>query len=368
MENNNSPQDLHNASTEVNFDALSAPEGQYDPFVHGDGSSGAGAEGEEPIPGSTDDLINGLPNLDKDLSQQSQNNQDPNQNQSQQNENQQNQNAQPSGEYWMKPFEQLKAANPEWEIPQGINEENYLSYLQEILQPEIHPELVRMQQAIDAGLEFDKVIETYNSSKAVNQLTDRELMAQKFKNSYKDWTDDKVNEVLNKLEQSGLLEIEAGRHRQEINEQQSHALDNMRKNFEQERTQREAAIAQERSRQIDESLKYINNANEIYGLPISQAEKAEFGEYFAKLVTPDHTGMAPMFQALQSNETLVKVAAMLWKGDAKIKSALTSAKEAGKNSVLSKLDKTPDTVQRGGGPQDPTQIDFDALSAPERLI
>lgn len=379
-ENNFSSQDQNvNASLEVNFDALSAPEGSYDPFIHGngDGNGAEGGEQQERIPGSTDELINGLPNLDLQFNQENQNqNQNENQdnnlenqnNNNQQNQDQSNQNqSQSTDQYWMKPFEQLKAANPEWNIPEGINEENYLGYLQEIFKPEIHPEIAKMQKALDSGLEFEKVIESYSSNNDPLKLSDRDLMAKKFKDSYKDWSEEKVTETLNKLEQSGLLEIEASRYRNEVSENQKHSLDKMQKEFEKTRIAEEVKINEERSKQINDSLKFINNANDIYGLPISQAEKAEFGEYFAKLVTPDNTGIAPMFQMLQSNETLVKVAAMMWKGDAKIKAALSNAKEDGKNSVLDKLNPNPSTVSRNGGNQDPTQIDFDALSAPERL-
>jgi len=366
----------------VNFDALSAPEGSYDPFIHGDGAAKPEGSADGIPTGNYEETINGLPNLDpkpdananpagdQDLGDQQQNNQNQNQNQNQNTDLNQGKPA-TGEEYWMKPFEQLKTANPDWEIPQGINEENYLQYLQKIFEPEvqIHPEIAKMQEAIDKGVKFEDIVKEYKNIQDVNTLSDREVLASKFKESYKDWSDEKINEVLNKMENSGLIEIEAGRHRKEINEQQSQALDNMRKNVEQQSSHEIAKINEERSKQINDSLKYINNANDVYGLPISQSEKAEFSEYFAKLVTPDETGMAPMFQALQSNETLAKIAVMMWKGDDKIRAALTNAKEAGKNAVLGKLDPKPNNVQRnGGGGQDSMQIDFDALSAPERLM
>ena len=380
-ENNNQDQNQNNP-TEVNFDALSAPEGGYDPLIHGDGNNNSGSndENQESIPGSTEDLINGLPNLDKEFNQQQQqdNNQNQNQdqnqnnadnNQQQQNQDQQIQNQNQSGEqYWMKPFEELKKHNPDWNIPEGVTEENYLNVLQKVFEPEIHPELLKMQKALESGLEFDKVVEAYSpSNNDITKLSDRDLMNKKFKDSYKDWTEEKVNETLNKLEQSGLLEIEASRYRNEVTEKQTHSLDTITREHEQTRIANEAKVAEERTKQINESVKFIDNSNEVYGLPISQAEKAEFKTFFEKLVTPDQTGIAPMFQMLQSNETLVKLGMMMWKGDAKIRAALTNAKEAGKNAVLDKLNANPDNVNRSGGNQNSDQIDLDALSAPERL-
>ena len=52
-------------NTEVNLDALSAAEGSYDPFIHGDGGGEGGTidPGEEKIPGGSG-IPDGLPNLD----------------------------------------------------------------------------------------------------------------------------------------------------------------------------------------------------------------------------------------------------------------------------------------------------------------
>lgn len=371
----NAPQDQN---IEVNFDALSAPEGQYDPMVHGDGGAN-GAEGgsQDGIPGSSEDYISGLPNLDKEMGgNQSQNNNDFNQNLDNQNQNQnqnqdpnnQQQQQQASGDYWMKPFEQIKSKYPDFQIPEGLNEENYLETLQEVLQPQLHPEVAKIQKAINEGIDFNQAITHYNSMNDVASMSDRDLLQNNLKQTFKDWDESKINEVLNKMENSGTLEIEAGKLRNSIKEQQQTALDTMSKEAQAQREADLKQIGEQRTKAINESLEFINKADNVYGLPLSQAEKAEFGEYFSKLVTPDSTGTAPMFQMLQSNETLVKVAAMLWKGDAKIRAALTEAKESGKNAVLGKLDNKPQSVQRGGNAPDPMQVDFDALSAPERLM
>ena len=130
----------------------------------------------------------------------------------------------------------------------------------------------------------------------------------------------------------------------------------------------EAAITKtERDEQINIALDTLNGMDEVYGLPISKAEKAEFSDYFKTVVTPDESGVAPMFQMLQSNENLVKVAAMMWKGDDKVRSAITNAKENGKNAFKDKLEKDPKLGYNSGSPVDSTKIDLEALSAPERL-
>lgn len=383
--NNQGSQENQNQAPEVNMDALSAPEGQYDPFIHGDGSGSGSNDSGDNIPGGSG-IPEGLPNLDGNNGGSGSepnggnssadsnlngngNNPDPNANPLGEQQGNQNQGSS-AGDYWMKPFEQLKAANPEWEIPAGITEQNYLEILQNVFKPQtqLHPELQKMQQAIDAGVSYESLVEQFNQQSDVLKMNDRDLLADDMKRHYKDWTDEKVKEVLDKMENAGLLEIEAGKLRNAINHERTQMAENARLQTEYALKQQSEQINQERTKQISESLDIINKAENIYGLEFSQAEKQEFGQYFAKMVTPDETGMAPMMQALQSNDTLVKIAAMLWKGDDKVRAALTNAKESGKNSVLGKLDPNPHTPPRGGNQNDPTKIDYDALSAPERIM
>lgn len=381
-ENNQGNQGNQDPNLSVNMDALSAPEGGYDPFIHGNGSEGSNDSGDG-IPGGNG-IPDGLPNLDGDQggsgSEPNGGNSsaDPNLNGDGNNPNpnndpgqgQQGNQGSASGDYWMKPFEQLKAANPEWDIPDGINEQNYLEVLQGVLTPkiELHPEIQKLQEAINAGTSFESLVERFNQQTDSLKMDDRQLLENDYKRNYKDWSDDKVKEVLDKLDNAGMLEIEAGKLRNRINEERSQLAENARIQNEQAYKQQSEQISQERNKQISESLDIINKAENIYGLEFSQAEKQEFGQYFAKMVTPDETGMAPMMQALQSNDTLVKIAAMLFKGDEKIRAALTAAKESGKQAVLGKLDPSPQTPQKGGSQSDPTKIDYDALSAPERII
>ena len=63
--NNQENQGNQDPTLDVNLDALSAPEGGYDPFIHGEGSTG-----EDGIPGGSG-IQDALPNLDGDNSGES---------------------------------------------------------------------------------------------------------------------------------------------------------------------------------------------------------------------------------------------------------------------------------------------------------
>lgn len=368
MEENTEPIEGQNQGEQVNLDALSAPEGGYDPVLFPNGtSSGTDLENNP----ENDGIPENLPNLDEDLSNQNQN-QENNTSPEQVNEPSDQNLNQVEDHYWMKPFEQLKEANPEWEIPDGISEDNYLDYLKNVLTPQeqeqqIHPELAAMQEALNNGSSFDQIVENLQSRNDVSRMNDRDLLAANYKHHYKDWEDKKVNDVLDKLDNAGMLEIEAGKLRNEINQQQEIQTRNQAEQNRLQLEEQTQKVNAEREAQIKSSLSFINDADQVYGLQITPSEKQEFSNYFSTLVTPDKTGTAPMMQMLQSNETLVKVAMMLWKGDEKIKSALTDAKESGKDAILNKLDGKPKGPVKGGAQNDPSQIDFDALAAPERF-
>ena len=363
------------AIEETNLDALSAPEGSYEPIVHsptlGEDSE---IQNDSDIPGDNS-LPDNLPNLDNEMEDSSVTETETETEATEATEIEKTQeshqsNTESQDQYWMKPFEEIQKANPEWEIPEGIDENNYLAYLQQILNPNqgnLHPEIQKMQDALDSGVEFNEIINSFQSQNDILNIDDRELMAMNYKEYYKDWDDKKVNEVLDKLDNAGMLEIEAGKLRHSIAQNQERERQEQFYLNEKESQEQIAEINKERSNQIKSSLDIINKTDDIYGLPISQADKSEFSKYFEKLVTPDETGNAPMMEMLQSNETLVKVAMMLWKGDDKIKSALTNAKEIGKKSVLDKLDDKPNLPNKGSSMGNQGKVDFDALAAPERF-
>ena len=371
-----------------NMDALSAPAGGYDPFIHNSAESNSTPEGGgegEPIPGGSG-IPENLPNLDEASQNGVQSTEpeggthDPDDytqtidpaNPADANNQEPNRGDPNSGEtpYWMKPFDQLKEQYPEWEVPEGITEENYLQVYNQVTQPQqpqLHPELQKMQEALNSGVDFNDLVKNYNDSN-VNSMSDRDLMAASYKDNFKGWDDAKIASTLDKLEQNGMLEIEATKLRNAISQQENSVAEQMTQQRQVEYQEQLKQMDAERTQQINESLDIINKAEDIYGLPISQAEKTEFSQYFSQLVTPDaKTGVAPMMDMLQSNETLVKVAMMMWKGDDKVRGAITDAKESGKQAMLGKLDKKPRTTPRGGNAGDPLKVDLDALSAPERI-
>jgi len=348
---------LTDVSNAANLDALSAPEGGYDSAI--DGSSMLSSE--ESLLDSSNDT-NGLPNLDPV-------NEEP----TKTSEPVTASDPASVDEYWMEHFNKLKEEREGYEIPENLNKENYLDHLKDAWadnrneSTEIHPDLMKIQDALNNGYDIKKALNDLNHTFDVLNLADRDLLKLEIGENNKEWDNTKIDQVVEKLENAGMLELEAERVRNRVRAYNENKLNTMAETAKAEHAERVQQVNEERSNQITEALNVFEQMDNVYGLPISKAEKAEFKDYFSKLVTPDESGTAPMFQMLQSNENLVKLAAIMWKGDEKIRGAITDAKESGKNSFREKLDRNPKGFD-SGGPLDPTKVDLEALSAPERLV
>jgi len=353
-----------NAATDItnaaNLDALTAPEGGYDADITG---TVTGAS-EDALLDSTHDT-NGLPNLDPPVD----NTEDMTATMPIEGEVAQETH---TNDYWQKPFDKLKEEVDGFELPEDLSEENYLDYLKEYWsqdapQPDVHPDLMKIQNALNEGAEITEILKDITTDFDVMKLSDKDLLRLDISKTNDNWDDDKVSDVINRLDNAGMLELEAERVRNRVRNFHEDRMNNLESEAKSAKLQQREKNSTERNEQIDQALKTFNEMDEVYGLPISKAEKAEFSDYFKTLVTPDDSGVAPMFQMLQSNENLVKLAAMMWKGDDKVRSAITDAKESGKNAIKSKLPGNPKTFGNNG-PMDPNKIDLDALSAPERLV
>jgi len=361
VETNVEPNLASEVETGADLDALSAPEGSYDPDITGDLTMSITSE-EGLLDSSNDHMI--APNIDDQI--------DPIESTTVEPKATEEVTTEPTvgTEYWRKPFEDLKSKYEDYNIPEDLNEENYMEHLHKTFTGDrnLHPDLIKIQDALDAGADIGTVMSDITNTRNVLDLNDRDLLRLEYQNTNKAWDDDKISQVLDKLDGAGMLEVEAERTRTRVQQYNESKLANLKAEEEAGRLARTNEVTAARNDQIGQALESFKNMDEVYGLPISKADKVEFNDFFTNLVTPDDTGQAPMFQMLQSNETLVKIAAMLWKGDEKVRSALTTAKENGKASFKDKLDSSPKDGYRSGAPAQAGNVDLDALSAPERLV
>jgi hypothetical protein len=292
-------------------------------------------------------------------------------------------NTQTSGEQKNDYFSQkyLERIKKEYEqhgvaMPEDINEENFIDNFSKLYSSKdkasnLHPEVEKFQKAMEAGIDPNEFYRTMKGFQEVEDMDSYDLVRNSLTSNFgksdrrpNGWDDDKIESTIKKMDQSGLLDVEAERIKTDYQDKKLLAADQM---IEQQNSLREKQgfeMDKQRDSSIKNAVSYFNKLENINGLPISQSEKSEFVEQFKYLVTPNEKkGMSPLLEMLQSDETLVKVAYFLSKGDAKIREQLTRSKEYAKNDFLRKLDPEPKLAQgRGGFPS--SDVDLDALAAP----
>lgn len=352
----------NNDSLVVNLDKVAAPDNGGDPGFS--------------VP-DLDDKIANLPNLDQpDVTQQNQNNSNiPNLD----NEHQQtNQTSQQNDIFQSKYRDLIKKKYEDFgaEMPDDITEENFIDKIDELYasnvnRPKLHPEVEKFNEAVSKGVNPDEYIKTLQGINQVLEMPAEQLVRLSLKSNYgksenrpAGWDDDKIESTIKKMEASGLLDVEAEKIKVSYQNEKQTAAQRMTEQAQARRNEQITQMNTLRDQSIKSSIEYFNKLDNINGIPVSQSDKHEFTEQFRYLVTPDENkGLSPLLEMLQSDETLVKVAYFLSKGDAKIKEQLTRAKESSKNDFLNKLDPEPKITQKRSGMQS-TEVDFDALAAP----
>ena len=218
----------------ANLDALSAPEGNYDADV--DGATLLGASEDSLLDSSKDENL--APNIDPDVAPVSETKKetpilqkeipsgespppvDPTE-----------EKTLPSSEYWKEPFAKLKEETEGYEIPEDLSQENYLDKLKEHWSKdpakEIHPDLQKIQNAINEGADLTSVLKDLTVDFDILKLGDKELLTLDYTESNKDWDSDKVDQVLDKLDNAGMLELEAQKVRNRVRDFQQARLNNL---------------------------------------------------------------------------------------------------------------------------------------------
>lgn len=259
-----------------------------------------------------------------------------------------------------------------FKLPEDVTDENLFEHVENTLRPQVdlHPEVAKINDAIKTGVPFEQILKGYNQMQSFKELPNKDLVTQNLKAQFgkteknpNGWEESKITDMVTKMENAGLLDIEAEKIRFSLDEKQKEYVQGLRNAEIQRRKTEIDGMNTAREQEIKSTYEQFSKLNDVFGIPLSQSEKVEFADDLRYLVTPNDKGVAPVLEWLQSNDNLAKVAYLMKKGDAKIKEALLAAKNSGKNGFMQKLDKEPRLPQK----QTPTitpEIDYDALARP----
>jgi len=288
--------------------------------------------------------------------------------------------------WFHKPFKALQKrlglTDEEFKMPEGVTEENYDEKYNELLwentereggDNELHPDVQQINKLIKNGVDPKEAITTFQKMNDLISLSDKDILTLSLKQQFgkteerKDgWDDTKIQERVNKMDASGILEIEAEKIRTQIKNEKETIASRYESQRKEVSAKQGAEIQKARTEQINQSIEILKGMKDVFGIPVSKAELQEFQNDFTVLVTPDKEGRLPISEMLQSNETLVKIAYLLSKGDQKVKTYLTKVKEDAKKSVTDKLDDEPKLPKKTSSYLNEGAIDLDKLEAPAR--
>jgi hypothetical protein len=285
---------------------------------------------------------------------------------------------------WQKDFEPVNNLlrtkyGDDFKLPEDTTKENYYEKLLETVEQrtapkelEVSDNIKKIIEAEKKGIPFEEYVKNYTSLSSYEALTPqdrvKQFITEKLGQSEarpNGLTPEQVQQRIERLENSGALELEDARLLDTFNERKANLQNEMLSKREREIEEYNLNNQKQHQQAINDTLNIIGQKKDFFGIPVTQSEIQEFKQDFVYLTTVNpKTGEAPLSEMLQSNEFLAQVAFLALKGNDKIKGALSAAKTQAKEGFISKLDSEPRIQKKSGGEQNPNIIDYDALSAP----
>lgn len=240
-------------------------------------------------------------------------------------------------------------------MPEGITAENEHQKLIEFLQQNIEPSVEGMhpfvQEVYNAGKnkDFDpnKFLEEKLQQKTYLDLPNDEFLKLHLKNiAEKDktgWTDEDIdthikNRMQDKIgfdaEVNGLKKQYRDYEESLVNKQREESKKKLDADYEQQITKRNNDIAT--------LIEQNKNEKEFFGMTFGEADLKEFHTWLPEMLKVNkETGSYPLLDYLRSDKNLMKVAAIVYKGEKGMRDYLSDLKEGVKSDLMAKLRLTP---------------------------
>ena len=235
------------------------------------------------------------------------------------------------------------------EMPEDVSAENEFDVLTNVINtieppkvPEFHPVAMELNQKLsDPEFKMDEWISKQAESINVMNLKGEDFLRKALPMEYPTATEEDIEEIIQEMGSSGSMKLQELDLKKKIQQnreaQQEIAQQQQQQQYEQALSKENERVAKE----AEQLFAKTKNVTEIYGIPISEADRDNYNQVFRELITIDKQGRVPLQELLQSNEDVWKFAYVVLNGAPKIKEALFNAKEGTKAQIFSKLRSTP---------------------------
>lgn len=248
------------------------------------------------------------------------------------------------------------------EIAQGVQQQPVDDpFVDEYLKARETPEF-ELEQWLEKKVSTRSILESDDATFMKHYLTE---VYGKTNDRPNGLTEEQIDEAVKKMDNSGVLSLQAIQNRdayRKLLEQADHAERELRLSQERERM---AMIQGNQQKLIDQLFDRKKEQKDIYGMPLSEAQKREFQEFFKNIMSIDpQKGVPKLHEFLANDDALYDAVFMMYLRDKGMKDFITGVKEDVKQTYIDKLDIKPkDVYQRT--PVSPTPIDIGKLMQPE---
>ena len=258
--------------------------------------------------------------------------------------------------------------------PEGITPENERKLLLDFLSKNVEPSLDDIPDDAKEIIELHKK-GAYNPEEFFKQrspqndytklpdkeflFTDYKIREGKSEKNEDGVTDEEIDEFLSKKTKLELREMARSR-RDQITQARESAKQKEVEKITQTREQRFQETNENRIQAAQKVVNQHKDVREYYGIEFTPQEDAQFKKDFVEMVKLNkETGRDKIAEMLNDDTTYLRVAAMLWKGEEKLKGYMSDLKEGTKRSIEEKLD--PALEPGKGSTKLPAAVDREKL-------
>jgi hypothetical protein len=252
-------------------------------------------------------------------------------------------------------------------MPEGVNAENEHEKLIEFLRNNIEPDVSGfhpfVQEVIKAASaeDFDPAtfVQQKVQSKSYLDLPSEEFMKLHLKNyserEKKGWTDEDIE---NHIKGKDKIALDA-----EVTDLKGRYREYETQNAEVQKAEKiklaEAQydkIIEDRNNKINTLIERNKTVNDYFGITFGEAELKDFHTWLPEMLkVSKESGTYPLADYLQSDDNLMKIAAVVYKTEKGMRDYLSDLKEGVKSDLMAKLRITPEndggTIAKTGGAQ-----------------
>lgn len=219
------------------------------------------------------------------------------------------------------------------------------------------------------GFDRNKWLSEQAQSRNVLDLSNKDFMRKKMvkdmgisENNPDGLSEEQINNYLDKLEETGMLDVQAIQEKR-LYRQELERADLIDREALTAAKQKELNTFKANTEKVVTNLIEKKKAqDEILGLKVSEAEKSEFNEFFKQIVMPSEKGRA-LDQILNDDNVLYDLLYPYWKNSKGMKDYTTSIKESVKQQMKEKLGLEPNISGQQATVAPKTGVNVDRLKA-----